>query len=82
MLHRRMPWVNLAAAGGSIYWGANTVFVDMSWYAPYKPTMDTILSGLLWLWFAWRMVLSLPGILGGMSGMWKNPTNYTKTKEE
>ena len=76
-------YANLSAANGSIDWGNNVVFVDMSWYGAYKPTMDAVLSGFLWLWFAWRMVLSIPGILGGASGIWRNSSSYTKhTKEE
>lgn len=75
-------YANLSSADGSIYWGPNTVFVDMSWYAAYKPAMDSVLSGLLWLWFAWRMVLNLPGIMNGVSGVWKNPIAFTKTSSK
>ena len=73
-------YIPLSSATGEWYWGNRMVFVDFSWYAPYKSTMDNILSGLLWLWFAWRIVLSLPGIMQGISGAWKNAhVTYTKT---
>lgn len=48
--------------------GGKTVFMDLSWYAEYKPTVDIILSAFLWLWFIWRLLHTLPGILQGTSG--------------
>lgn len=58
--------------GASTSWnmGGSTVFIDMSWYAKYKPTMDFIISAFLWLFFLWRIFLALPGIISGTSGFW------------
>ena len=60
--------IDLGAFEGSFYLGGTVAFLDLTWYSRYKPTMDAILGGFLWLWFAWRMWLKLPGILEGASG--------------
>ena len=36
----------------------------------YKPKMDAILGAIIWLWLAWRVFLSVPGIINGASGVW------------
>lgn len=58
--------VNLASAGGSIDWGDEVVVMDMSWYAPYKPMFDNIISGCLWLCFGWAIYKRIPDILSGV----------------
>lgn len=64
-------YIDLGAQRGFHNIGGRTAFIDLTWYAEYKPTMDAILSAFLWLWFAWRMFLSAPGILQGASGAWR-----------
>lgn len=66
-------YIDLAAGSGWYPMGGRTVFVDLTWYSAYKPTMDAVISAFLWLWFAWRLVLSLPGIIQGTSGFWGHP---------
>ena len=61
--------INLSAATGSYHYGGDMVLIDFSFYEPYKPMMDSILSSFLWLWFVWRVILSLPGIIGGSSAI-------------
>lgn len=41
--------------------------LNLSWYAPYKPTVDAILSGFLWLAFLWTLIKRAPGIIQGAS---------------
>lgn len=68
--------------GASTSWamGGRTVFIDMSWYAQYKPTMDLVISVFLWLFFLWRVFLALPGIISGTSGFWgSGSVESTKT---
>ena len=66
-------YIDLGAATGSYYFGGRTVFVDLTWYEQYKPTMDAIIAGFLWLWVAWRLFQSVPGIIQGLSGIWGTP---------
>ena len=66
-------YIDLAAGSGWYPMGGRTVFVDLTWYSAYKPTMDAVISAFLWLWFTWRLVLSLPGIIQGTSGFWGQP---------
>lgn len=63
-------YIDLGAAEGSYVWGGKQVFIDLTWYSRYKPTVDTIIAAFLWLWAAWRFFLSLPGIIQGNSGIW------------
>ena len=67
-------YIDLGATEGSYNIGGKTAFIDLTWYARYKPTVDNILSAFLWLWFAWRIILSLPGIIQGTSGFWGDRT--------
>ena len=41
--------------------------LDLSWYAPYKPTVDAILSGFFWLSYIYMLFKKLPGIIHGES---------------
>lgn len=68
-------YIDLGESRGSYELGGKVVFVDLTWYAEYKPTVDLILSAFIWLWFIWRMLLSLPGIISGTAGMWREPTS-------
>jgi hypothetical protein len=48
-------------------YGGKVVVLDMSWYAPFKPYVDSILSAMIWLFFAWRLFINAPTIISGMS---------------
>lgn len=61
-------YIDLGAAEGSYYYGEEVPFIDMRWYAAYKPTADLLLSALLWICFCWRVFVKLPGIISGASG--------------
>ena len=56
--------------GNSASWllGGRTIFLDLTWYSQYKPTVDTVISAFLWLLFAWRYLLRIPGLLRGEGG--------------
>ena len=40
--------------------------VDFSWYARYKPYVDTFLSAILWGFFLFRLYMRLPDIINGV----------------
>lgn len=63
-------WIDLGAATGSYLWGGKQIFLDLTWYSQYKSKMDFILGAIIWLWLAWRVFLSVPGIINGASGVW------------
>lgn len=46
-------------------WNANDIVIDFSWYEPYKPAVDAILGGMLWLSFLWNIFRRLPDIISG-----------------
>ena len=43
----------------------NVKAIDLSWYAPYKETVDGILSGILWLSYLFLLIKRAPGIIRG-----------------
>lgn len=62
-------YINLGATRGSYDIGGVVPFIDMRWYAEYKPTADALISAFLWICFIWRMLIHLPGIISGASGL-------------
>lgn len=48
--------------------------LDFSWYAPYKPYGDVVLTGFIYAMFIWRVFVILPGIISGAAG---SVDNYT-----
>ena len=80
----RIP-INLSASEGSINWGYDGYILDMSWYARYKPTVDSILSGILWIYFLWRLFKRIPDILSGAGIIEENaslPRGYVWSERE
>ena len=61
-------YIDLGAARGFHNIGGTVPFLDLRWYAEYKPTVDTVISAFLWICFVWRMLIKLPGIISGMPG--------------
>lgn len=59
--------INLAAAKShyGFDYGGEVGVLDLSWYAPYKKTVDNILGGFLWVFFMWKLFQRAPGIIGG-----------------
>ena len=61
-------YIHLENTEGSYNIGGTVAFLDLTWYAKYKPTVDTLISAFLWICFIWRMIVKLPGIISGMPG--------------
>ena len=59
--------MNLGAANShyGFKYGGEVEILDLSWYTPYKATVDNLLSGFLWLFFVWRLFKHAPGIVSG-----------------
>ena len=63
--------IDLGYAESKYDYGGETYCLDMSWYARYKPTCDTFLSGFMWLVFIWRLFTSLPNIINGVGSAYE-----------
>jgi len=65
--------VNLGAAQSRFgyAYGGEVEVLDLSWYTPYKATVDNIVGGFLWLLFLWGLFKQTPNIISG-SGMIEN----------
>lgn len=48
--------------------------IDLSWYTPFKPVGDIIVCAFCWIWFIWRVLHDLPGIISGATGIFDNDT--------
>ena len=59
-------YIDLGASTGDYDFGGKVPFVDLRWYAEYKPTVDALLSAFMWLVFLWRVFIRLPGIISGV----------------
>lgn len=49
----------------SIYTGQ--LSINFSWFAKFKPYTDLVLTGFVYLVFAWRLFARLPSIINGIS---------------
>lgn len=52
----------------SKYFEGELTYIDMSWYKPFKPYGDLVITGFVYLFFLWRLFVHLPGIIHGSSG--------------
>lgn len=55
--------VNVKYAGSTM----ECTILDLSWYEPYKPTVDLFLSGFIIVGFVWSLFRQLPGIINGVN---------------
>lgn len=62
-------YIDLSARRGFYDMGGKIPFIDLTWYAEYKPKMDIILSAFLWMCTIWRTLIVLPGIISGAAGV-------------
>ncbi len=59
--------INLGSYKGSFDYGTGTVVIDFAWYEPYKPTVDNIIAGIIWIVWLWHMYKRIPDIIAGNS---------------
>ncbi len=55
-------------AEGAFNWGGTVAVLDMTWYSRYKAAGDAFLSGVIWIFFLWRVFIKLPSIISGVGG--------------
>ncbi len=56
--------VNLSSSG-SIDYGTSSKAIDFKWYEPFKPTVDLLISSILWVVFVWNTFKDLSNIING-----------------
>lgn len=59
--------IKLGDYAGSFDYGTGTVVIDFAWYVPYKPTVDNIIAGIIWVVWLWHMYKRIPDIIAGNS---------------
>lgn len=60
--------VHLSSKSSGASYGQKDVVISLDWYAPYKPTIDALLSGILWAGYIWLIIKRVPDLIKG-SGM-------------
>lgn len=59
--------LNLGSYRGKYGWGeAGKVTIDFSWYAEYKPLVDNLLAGIIWINWLWHTYKRIPEIIHGL----------------
>ena len=46
----------------------NVKVIDMSWYSPFKPYGDLVVTGFVYALYIWYLFINLPGIIMGSPG--------------
>lgn len=72
--------IDFGYAESEYNWGGETFCLDMTWYARYKPIVDTFLSAWIWIVFLMRLYTHLPNIISGAAGDFEvvNKTHESK----
>ena len=52
----------------SKYYSGKLTVIDMSWYAPFKPYGDLVITGFVYISFIWRLFITLPNIINATGG--------------
>ena len=53
--------------------------INLSWYLPFKKYGDIILTGFIYAFFFWRIYISIPSIISGSGGSFREiPDIYSK----
>lgn len=51
----------------SKYYTGDLKILDLSWYAPFKPYGDLVITGFVYIFFLWRLFVKVPSIVNGIS---------------
>lgn len=52
----------------SKYFNGKLTIIDMSWYAPFKPFGDLVITGFSYVFFIWRLFVTLPNTINAVGG--------------
>lgn len=63
------PPVFTVSLWASKYMPAQTVTIDLSWYAQFKPAVDLLVAGVIWVNFLLNMYKRLPEIINGVGAV-------------
>lgn len=60
--------IDLTTSNSKYNWGSNAIALDMSWYEPYKPSVDIFICAFCYGIFFWNLFRKLANIVSGVSG--------------
>ena len=65
----------------SKYYSGNLSIVNLSWYTPFKPYGDIILTAFIYIFFVWRVFIHTPNIIHGLGGDAESSIKFTRRGE-
>ena len=57
--------IDLSDYTGNYNWGTTVITIDFAWYAQFKPMVDNILAGIIWITWLWHMYKRIPELING-----------------
>ena len=69
-------------SSSDIFKVGDVVVLNLSWYIPYKPTIDKIVVTFCWVIFFWRLFKTIPSILSGGDGLIGNYETYATNRSK
>ena len=65
------------------YFSGQVCVIDLSWYEPYKATVDAFICAFAYLAFAWHMFCNIPSLISGASaGSYLNEISTYQTTSQ
>lgn len=61
--------LNFNNANSKYNYGGKVAYIDLSFYAPYKPTVDKIILAISYIFFFMAMYKNIPSIINGTSAV-------------
>lgn len=74
--------IDLSAKGGMFDWGAQVIRIDFAWYTPYKPLVDNVVAGIIWITFLWHLYKRLPEIIHGQGMLTARVANLAAKEDD
>lgn len=57
--------IDLSDYTGNFNWGSTVITIDFAWYGQFKPLIDNILAGIIWITWLWHMYKRIPELISG-----------------
>lgn len=68
--------IDLSAANSIYDWGTSSITIDLSWFSPYRQTVQTVISVIIWTFFIWRSFMHLSNTISGSSLLSEFSSNF------
>lgn len=70
--------VHLSSKTSGAFYGDKDIVISLEWYKPYKPTIDALISGILWAGYIWLIIKRVPELIKGSGMITENVLSINK----